>query len=211
MDAYCFFIAAGWGDAAVPKHFKALAQHLVKRGHRVVYLPHGQRVLLDEENFHVRSFPSPRPTKLRDFIYLHKLVRQYHPDCMVANFGAGNVMTIVGWLNRVPCRINWYHSYSKAFELEASTPYWKRVFFVLRKRLVYGLASDMVAVSDATRVDLLSTYKISHKKSCVIYNSLSDPLEHPEISSALAQPQIITCVGGLFPWKGQDIRVIASK
>jgi hypothetical protein len=108
---YCFFIAAAWGDAAIPKHFKVISERLVSRGHRVVYLTHGKEVEFKEGDFHVYSFPSPRPTKFQDAFFLRQLIREYQPDCLIANFGAVNVMTLVGWLMHIQCRVVWYHTY----------------------------------------------------------------------------------------------------
>jgi len=211
MSSYCFFIAASWSDGAVSQHFRALAHELVERGHRVVYLLGGKKqVNIKEGALLVRSFPSPRPTKLRDFVFLHKLVRKYQPDCMVANFGAVNVMTIIGWLNRVSCRVDWYHSYGKAFELESNIPEWRRGVLVLRKRLVYRLASHIVAVSNATRGDLLSTYRVDAKKTHIVYNALADPLEQLETTLDTELEPLVTCVGGLFAWKGQDTLIRAA-
>lgn len=205
---YCFFIAASWGDAAVPKHFKALAQRLVERGHRVVYLPHGRQVSIDDGNFHVRSFPSPRPTKLRDFIFLHKLIREYKPDCMIANFGAANVMTIVGWLHRVPCRVNWYHTLSSASELDTLKASWKGGFFVWRKKLVYQLLTYLVANSEAARSDALDVYSVRRSKMRVFHNSVPDMLESP-LDAVTRADNVIVCPGRLYPTKGQDVLIRA--
>lgn len=205
---YCFFIAASWGDAAIPEHFKALARQLVERGHRVVYLPHGQQVSIDDGNFHVRSFPSPRPTKPQDFIFLHKLVREYQPDCMIANFGAVNVMNIVGWLDRVPCRVDWYHTLSTQNEIDATEARWKTAFLNWRKRLVYRLATHVIANSEETRQDAVEAYGVKRSKTHVFYNSVSDsasllPSTQPD------GKRLIVCPGRLAPSKGQDVVIRA--
>jgi len=211
MARYCFFIAASWGEAAIPQHFKALAHELVGRGHRVVYLPHGLQVSIDEGDFIVQSFPSSRPTKPRDFVFLYRLIRQYHPDCLIANFGAGNVMTLVGWLTRVPNRVDWYHTLST--QVLADSPYspWKNWLLLKRKQFVYRFATQIIANSVAAVEDVQHVYRIPARKCHVFYNTLADPL--PEVfqsASADTQPKI-TCVGRLWPTKGQDtlIRAIA--
>ena len=211
MTSYCFFIAASWGDAAIPEQFKALSHELVGRGHRVVYLPHGQKINIDEGNFIVRNFPSPRPTKPRDFAFLYKLIRQYHPDCLIANFGAANVMTLVGWLTRVPYRIDWYHTLSTPVFQDSPYPCWKIELLVQRKKLVYRLVTHLIANSVAAADDAQRIYGIPAHKCHVFYNTLADPL--PRLSESLptnAQSKI-TCVGRLWPTKGQDtlIRAIA--
>ena len=43
----------------------------------------------------VRSWPSPRPTRFKDARFLHKLTRQYRPDCFIANFAAQNVVPLI--------------------------------------------------------------------------------------------------------------------
>lgn len=208
MSQYCFFIAASWGDTAVSEHFKALAQRLVERGHRVIYLPHGLQVSIDDGNFHVRSFPSPRPTKPRDFVFLHKLVRKYQPDCMIANFGAVNVMNIVGWLNRIPCRVDWYRTLSSQNEIDSTKATWKNAVFNCRKSLVYRLASHVVANSEETREDAIKVYRVKRSKSHTFYNSISDSVGALPIA-VQRDNLLIVCPGRLAPSKGQDVVIQA--
>lgn len=206
---YCFFIAASWGDAAIAKHFKALCQRLVERGHHVVYLPGGKKqVHIDEGNFHVRSFPSPRPTRFRDFVFLHKLVREYQPDCMVANFGAANVMTIIGWLNRVPCRVDWYHTLSTQIEFDSTATPWKNSFLKWRKRLVYQLTTLVVANAEATRRDAISAYGIKPSKTHVFFYSVVD-IQADLLDTVGRDPNVVLCPGRLAPSKGQDVVIRA--
>lgn len=211
MASYCFFIAASWGEAAIPQHFKTLSHELAGRGHRVVYLPHGQKINVNEGNFIVRSFPSPRPTKPRDFVFLYKLIRQYHPDCLIANFGAANVMTLVGWLTRVPHRVDWYHTLSTQIFEDSPYPRWKIELLVQRKKLVYRLVTHIIANSAAAAEDAQRVYDIPAHKCHVFYNALADPLPGlPQPLLAETPPKIV-CVGRLWPTKGQDtlIRAIA--
>jgi len=109
-----FVIAtSSWKDgAAVPSHFKAIGDELVRRGHRVIILISGRVTDLEvwSGNPLVFTWPSKRPTKIKDALFAHKLFTRYHPDCLIANFGAGNVMTIVGWLTGAPVRVVWYHT-----------------------------------------------------------------------------------------------------
>lgn len=207
-NGYCFFIAASWGDAAVPKHFKALAHRLVERGHRVVYLPHGQQVSIDDGDFHVRSFPSPRPTRLRDFIFLHQLVREYKPDCMIANFGAANVMAIVGWLNRVSCRVDWYHTLSTQIQLDTTWAPWKYRLLTWRKKLVYRLTTRVVANSEETRRDAVAVFGIPPSKTHVFFYSVVD--QHNSLPKTLVRySDVVLCPGRLAHSKGQDVVIRA--
>jgi glycosyltransferase involved in cell wall biosynthesis len=205
-ERYTYFIAAGWGDAAVAMHFKALARSFVEQGHKVVYLPHGQHVRIDDGNLQVYSFPSTRPTKLQDFMFLYGLVKHFKPDCMIANFGASNVMTIVGWIARVRCRIDWYHTTSDASQPSGRIDWVRLCYLRWRKRAVYMLATHVVAVSEATLRDARATYHIRSDKLHTVYNALSAP----DPTHFNKKPNgTIVCVGGLAKHKGQDVLIKA--
>jgi len=213
MGKYCFFIAASWGQGAIPEHFQALAHHLVERGHCVFYLPHGKQwsakpLAIDDGNFHVRSFPSPRPTRPRDFLFLYRLIREYHPDCLIANFGAGNVMTLVGWLTRVPNRVDWYHTLST--QVLADSPYspWKNWLLLKRKQFVYRFATQIIANSVAAVEDVQHVYRIPAHKCHVFYYTLADPLPNLSPCQPDGRPSIL-CAGRLWPTKGQDTLIRA--
>ena len=66
MKARCFFIATTWCDSPVSVHFRALAQELVRRGHRVVLLIDHCEYALENHagNPAVYTWPSPQPTKI---------------------------------------------------------------------------------------------------------------------------------------------------
>ena len=209
MNSYCFFIAASWGDGVIPKHCQSLARHLVARGHRVVYLPHGQKITLQEGNFYVYSFPSPRPTHFRDFIFLHRLVRQYKPDCMIANFGAVNVMTVVGWLSRVPCRIAWYHTPLSASKLDDQSLGIIAQLKVLRKAPIYKALTCVVGNSDFACHDVSRAFHVPVHKTKTFFNSIADPLLNGILDTPAKDRHMLVCVGRLDPVKGQDILIRA--
>ncbi|MFN7926769.1 MAG: glycosyltransferase family 4 protein [Blastocatellia bacterium] len=199
-----YFIATSWGDAPVACHFRALAAELVRRGHRVVLLVDGQRYDAEDHvnNPAVYTWPSRRPVRWQDARFLLRLIRQYSPHCLIANFGASNVMMLVGWLAGVPCRTVWYHTISKAIELDAQGAHWKIEALRWRKRLVYGAATHIVPASQAARADVGTVFQIAPDKCQVFYNSLADPL--PSSIAIPARPRLV-CVGRLFPTKGQEV------
>lgn len=211
MTASSYFIATSWGDKAVSLHFRALAQRLAERGHRVVLLMAGRKRGLDEENHDANpalyTWPSARPTGLRDARFLYRLIRQRRPDCLISNFGAVNVMMTVGWLAGVACRVPWYHTMSAAIDIDDTSRGWKKEFLRLRKRLVYKLATAVVPASDASRDDVGRTYGVPRVKCQVFYNSLADPL--PDCSPRPVEQGKLSCFGRLTPIKGQDVVVEA--
>ncbi|MCM8787202.1 MAG: glycosyltransferase family 4 protein [Candidatus Omnitrophica bacterium] len=213
MTSFCYFIATSYSDNPISLHFQALAKELARGGNRVV-------ILVDHQKYHAQNYknnpsiytwPSWRPTKLSDAIFLYRLIRKYHPDCLIANFGSVNIMTTMGWLAKVPFRVAWYHTLSSQINLDTQDALWKIKLLRFRKQIIYRLASHIIPVSEAAKKDLCIVFKVLDKKCKIFYNSLIDPIEELNLSKVLKDPNKIICVARLFPSKGQDclIRAIA--
>jgi glycosyltransferase involved in cell wall biosynthesis len=196
---------------SVPRHFRALAAELVGRGHRVVILVDGQRhdVVSADTNPAVLTWPSRRPTHLRDARFLFELIRLHRPACLVANFGSTNLMLTVGTLARVPTRICWYHTLSGQVDVDAAVSPITLKLLRWRKRLVYVAATHIVAVSSAAEADLRAVFGISPAKVTIFRNSLADPLAWPAAPRPSRSPRTIVCAGRLYPTKGQDVLIRA--
>jgi len=206
MRAYTYFIGVSLGEKAIADQFRALGQELVRRGHRVVYLTWGpgsppeQRV----ENPAVYRWPSPRPTKFRDAAFCWHMVRRLRPHCLIANFGATNVMMTVGFAAGVPCRVAWYWTLSKQIELDWAGSNWRIKWLRWRKRWVYKLATHIVGPSLAAVEDAQRVYGVPPEKCRVLHSSLPDPLAKIRTWSCQNGP-VVLCVGRFHPSKGQDV------
>jgi len=123
---------------------------------------------------------------------------------MIANFGAVNVMNIVGWLNRVPCRVNWYHTLSTQNEIDTTEAAWKNAILNWRKRAVYRLATTVMANSEETRQDAINAFRIKRTKTHVFFYSLPDSAN--SLPDAIRSDNyFIICPGRLDRSKGQDV------
>ncbi len=211
----CYFIGTSWGDAAVPQQFCALASELAHRGHRAILLVDGQRKDVEDHqgNPAVYTWPSRRPTKLRDAVFLLRLIQRYRPDCLIANFASTNVMILTGWLTAVPVRIAWCHTLRSQLALDSRLPPWKWQWLQVRKSLVYALSTHLVAVANALAEELQrDPLRILRRARTVVsYNSLGDPLpgglgECPRESRSRTR---FTCAARFDPSKGQDVLIRA--
>lgn len=202
----CFFIGTSWLDNMVAGHFKALGRELVARGHRVVFLIDGRKTSVEahDANPAIYTWPSVRPTGVRDWLFMRRLIRQYRPDCVVGNFGAVNIMILAGRATGVPVRVAWYHTVTGTIDLntEMSSPL--RAVLRRRKRLVYNSATHLVAVSAAAAADLQLMYAVPADKVAVWPLLLRDP-QAMTVSEAMRDEWRVLCVGGLLPAKGQDV------
>jgi glycosyltransferase involved in cell wall biosynthesis len=115
-------------------------------------------------------------------------------------------MITLGLLQRVPCRIAWYHTMST---YEPSEQVWKRRLLRCGKRLVYRAATHVVAVSNACRDDAMRVYGVPDTKCHVFRNCISDPLTEPRYLDLEKQRGTIVCVGNLRISKGQHVLIRA--
>jgi len=211
MKSHCYFIGTILADNPVPHHFVALSRELARRGHQVVILAPRRKVELEDHqgNPAIYTWPSERPTRLRDAVFLLRLIWKYRPACLIANFAAVNLMSLAGWLAGVPTRVVWYHTISGQLSQDGAGDGWKTKLLRWRKRLVYRAATHMVANSAASSADLQQVYDVPKSKCRVFLNSLADPLKGMPAPVSMPVDGRLICVGRLFPSKGQDVLIRA--
>jgi len=205
------FIGCGIGDNPVAKQFDALSSELISRGYQIVRLIDGQKKELEKKgNPSIFTWPSLRPTKLKDAIFLIKLIKKFKPCVIIANFGSVNLMMILGFLFSIPLRVTWYHTTSSQnrFDFRGSRSWLN--FQINRKKLVYLFASKIIANSKATKKDLIEKYKIDEGKVIVFYNLLEKPITTQNINQN-SDLKMIVCPGRLDYSKGQDVLLKAIK
>lgn len=210
MKKYCFLISGSWGENANRDRLESLANALVDLGHRVVIILDHQnhRPLGSSKNISFYSWPSYRPTKLKDALFLWKIIKLHKPDCMISQFGSVNIMLLIGWMLGVSVRLARYETKSKAIEIDAKLSKYHLQILRLRKRLVFKLATTILANSNAALEDLVKVFRVNDNKVQVFYNYLADPLDQNKLS-VKRYPNRIVCVGRFNKNKGQDVLIRA--
>jgi len=203
----CFIIATLGGGGSLFDYFSALGGELAARGHRVIILLDGRRedAANGERNPAVLTWPSARPTTWRDATFLHGLIRRNRPACVIGNFSAVNLCTLVGWLDRVPARVAWSHTLLAQVAQDESIPRWKLAYLVLRKRLVLTRATDVMAVSEAVMKEQRSSFGVPEEKLHLFRFLLPEPAP----ARIPPRPNVVVCAGRLQPSKGQDVLIRA--
>lgn len=210
----CFFIAVSVYSEPYVLHFTMLARELMKRGHRVIILAlgaehHRERVRQQLPDLHIASFPSKRATRLKDAVWLYRMVRQHKPDCMIANFSSKTVMLWVGWLLGVPCRITWLRTLRSGLDGDLTVrqmPAWEVALKRWRSRHTIRRATHIFANSHATKQDVHTLHNFALDRIHVTYHSLPDFFDGADPSNnANKRQQQVVCVGRLSPVKGQDV------
>ncbi len=197
-----FLISVSCDGSAIADHFRALAVELRQRGHGVTMATWGK----DSEKHwapdgvELVRYPSQRPTKFADIRFSYTLMKERACDCVIANFGAENANAVAAWWARVPVRILWYRTLIRQIALDRGGGDWIFVAKVLRKRLVYALATVVVGNSAATANELRTLWRLSEAKVMVFWNSIPDPAA--ELREApKRRPTLIVCPGRLIPAK----------
>jgi glycosyltransferase involved in cell wall biosynthesis len=207
---HAFAIATSWNASSLSLYFRALAAELAARGHDVVLLVPNQRhdVVDQTGNPRILTWPSKRPVHLRDARFLWNLTREYRPTCMVANFGAANLMLLVGLARRVRHRIAWYHTVSAAIDANWSRSRFRLAALRFRKQLVLRTATAVVAPSEAARRDAVNSMGVAASRCLVRSHAIRDPFtEQPELERLQSGGELVICVGRLDPNKGQDVLI----
>jgi glycosyltransferase involved in cell wall biosynthesis len=202
---FTYFIGvSGSREGRIGDNIQKLAQVLASREHQVILVIDRQQSDLESQvaNPAIYTFPSVIPTKARDLFFLIHLIRRYHPDCIIGFWRAANIMTLAGWLAGVPQRVVWYKTTSNQSVFETSGPTLLiRKFQVLRKKLIYKLATHIITNSQAMKRDLFDIYRIPGSKVDIFSNSRPAPLD--EIAKLPKDLNKIVCVGRYSNLKGQ--------
>lgn len=193
------FLAFSVKGSSVADYFIQLANYFT-RSHKVVIFTD----TLEESpcninpNIEILKWPSKRPIKFKDFLFLTSKVKEYQPEFMISNFGAVNMFILVGFLFHVKHRICWSHTL--ASQLNGSNP-----VLYLRKGLIYGMATKVISNSNSMKKELQKGLKV--KNVMVFYNAVR---ESPVIDVTM-NPKKIVYVGRMHPSKGVSVLINAMK
>ena len=79
---------------AIPNYFKFLGEECRKNNFSIIYVFDGQiknmPSKIKEDNIKYFTYPNKRPTKLKDFIFLCKIIKKEKPFICISNFGSFN-------------------------------------------------------------------------------------------------------------------------
>lgn len=117
-----------------------------------------------DSNIEILKWPSKRPTKLKDFLFVWKLIKKNKPQTMISNFGSVNLFLIVGFLLGVKQRIAWCHTLSAQVV--------NKPILRFRKKIVYKMATELIANSIATKSDLTINFGVDSNKVKIVPNAI---------------------------------------
>ena len=168
---YIFISTSYQPEGSVYQYFKALGDEFVKHDFSVVYIFDQLLEVLpsNSKNKSFLSWPSKRPTKLKDFIFLGNLIKKYKPQYCIAVFGSVNTMMLASYFYSVNGRIAWVRTTQTQILKDSNNPI-KSKLLAFRKSFIYSLATQIITNSEGTKKDSILNFGINPKKITALSN-----------------------------------------
>jgi|GEM_PF-2224015 len=195
------FISFSLGNTSISDYYISLAEKFKKDYQIVVFsdVEINETVSIADDII-IKYWPSKRPTKLADGLFLYENIKKYRPIMTISVFGSVNIFLIVGFLCRIKVRVAWISTISTHFKQKKTLLY--------RKSFVYKLATNIIANSKATKEDAVKNYYVSDNKIKILPNSVKDL--YSEINELKEDTRkTIVYVGRLYSQKGVDVLIKA--
>ncbi len=162
------FIATSKFGNPISDYYKVLGKVFSENKVNIVFIFDGTPSSLPKPSNYIKyySWPSKRPTKIKDFIFILSLLKKYRPILSISNFGSTNVMTLASLLTRVPNRVNYVHTTTTQINLDSKRKL-SNHFFRIRKKYIYKLNTHLITNSEGTKDDTSLNFKIPKKRITV--------------------------------------------
>lgn len=205
-----FLISCGLSGGQISEYYWRLGEELARRGHSVVFLTWGSNRYESarDSSINVLYFPQRRPDRIADISFVRRVLVSGDIDCALGTHAAINAIAVGSFLSRTPVRVGWVHTTLKAFLLEMGGWNARTAMLLCRRRVVYAMLTDLVAVSANCKDDLVRNWRVSQDKVQVFWNAIEGPGCEFNVERS---PNHIICVGRLRKVKGQDVLLKAFK
>lgn len=155
--------------SAIPDYFKYLGEEFNNNNFSVVFIFDGKVKNLppNEKNIKYFTYPNKRPTRLKDFIFICRIIKQEKPVLCISNFGSTNIVTISSYILRVSNRFNYLHTSPHQIKIDS-----KRINIIdrylnIRKELILKLNTHLLTNSKKMSDLINSSYAIKKNKISV--------------------------------------------
>lgn len=167
------FISHGWLKVGVNVQTMSVAEKLSEK-FDITFLSQpriGQHEIKINDHLKVLEWPSRSPKKLKDFLFLIKLLRKIKPEVIIVHFSATNLCMAVSWLLRVPYRVAWLHTLSEQYYIDSQNDRVAKKAISHRK-FAYKLATHIICLNEYAKNDAVNNFEITPKKLFKIYNGI---------------------------------------
>ncbi len=193
MKTKTIFISFSLGEGSVSDYFVELAKTFNKEYNVVIFsdTKKPENITLPED-IEIKRWISKRPTTFKDAKFLYQNIKKYKPVMSISIFGSVNIFLLVGFLFGIKHRIVWIRTLTTQFPQKKS--------LLIRKSIIYKLATKIIANSNATKDDAVLNYNIPKDKIKVLPNSVKDSYDSVPLNEL--NSKTITYIGRLHSSKG---------
>jgi len=155
---------------AIPDYFKYLAEEFTNNNFSVIFIFDGKVKNLppNKENVKYFTYPNQRPTRLKDFIFLSKIIKKEKPVLCISNFGSTNIVTIASYIFRTSLRINYFHTSPQQLKIDSKRNSVYNWFLKQRKILILKINTHIITNSSTMSNLIAKSYKIKKDKISVL-------------------------------------------
>ena len=192
---------------AISNYFFLLARALSFRGDKVILVLDKQYNGSNHEgSMTIYSWPSKRPTRIKDAVFFFKLCKEYQPDVTLGQFGSTNIVLLVSQLLRVPHRIVYWHTMFTQIRVDSNKP--KLITFLLKHRkkgIISYCATHILTNSEATKQDLIIHFKLPDNRIHILHYLIPNYFKSGTILSKSEREFALSFVGRLHKSKGHEV------
>ena len=154
----------------IPNYFQYLGKEFKKNNFSVIFIFDGQIKNLppNQDNIKYHSYPSKRPTRIVDFIYLYKIIKKEKPILCISNFGSTNVVSIISFILRVPTRISYIHTSPNQLSLDSDKTYITQKILQIRKIFILKMNTHFLTNSTQMSELISSFFKIKKNEISIL-------------------------------------------
>tara|TARA_B100002019_G_scaffold268269_1_gene260049 strand:- start:542 stop:1639 length:1098 start_codon:yes stop_codon:yes gene_type:complete len=147
---------------AIPDYFKYLGEEFNNKNFLVIFIFDGKVKNLppNRKNIKYFTYPNQRPTRLKDFIFICKIIKKEKPVLCISNFGSTNIVSIASYIFRISLRINYFHTSPQQLKIDSKRNPIYDWFLKQRKIFILKINTHLITNS-STMSDLIAkSFKI---------------------------------------------------
>ena len=175
---------------AIPDYFKYLGEEFNNNNFLVIFIFDGKVKTLPPNGKNIKYFtyPNQRPTRLKDFIFICKIIKKEKPVLCISNFGSTNIVSIASYVFGVPNRINYLHTSPNQLRIDSQKNSFHDWFLIQRKILILKINTHVITNSTMMSELITKSFKIKKNKISVLPYLLEksknnwEPLDKREFS-----------------------------
>ena len=186
----------------IPDYFKYLGEIFNKNKFTVIFIFDGSVKDFPpyQKNIKYFSYPSKRPTRLKDFIFLYKIIKQEKPILCISNFGSTNIVTLASFLLGVSNRVNYLHTSPYQLSIDSKKSTLSKWLLKQRKTIILKTNTHIITNSNTMSKLIIHSFKLKKSNISVMPYLLED--DNRPKKKFKDREKKICIVGRLAPSKG---------